>query len=59
MTSDSGPEGKFWQIALVISSGNSAPAEAVLAPQRLPRAGFAMVLTLWGSGSVCLCLSNS
>jgi hypothetical protein len=63
MTSDSGPERKFWQIALAdlerqlgASPNGLSSAEAAA---RLLRACCAMALTPWKSGGVCPCRSNS
>jgi len=59
MTSDSGPEPKFWQIALAdlerqLGAGRNGLSSAEAAARRL-RYG----LTPWRSGGVCLCRSNS
>ncbi len=59
MTSDSGPERKFSQIALAdlerqLGAGRSGPSSAEAAALRL-RYGP----NTWRSGGVCLCRSNS
>jgi hypothetical protein len=59
MTSDSGPERKFWQISLADLERQLEAVQTVSAPPRPPPAGSAMALTLWRSGGVCLCRSNS
>ena len=58
MTSDSGPERKFWQIAVADLERQLDAGRNASAPPRPPRAGSAMALTRWRSGGVCLCRSN-
>src|ERR1700732_4834510 len=65
VTSDRGPERKFWQIALadlerqIGGRRERNSTDTASAPTRLPPAGSAMAPTPWRSGAVCLCRLNS
>jgi hypothetical protein len=59
MTSDSGPERKFWQIALADLERQLGAGRNGLSSTEAAAAGSAMAVTPWRSGGVCLCRLNS